>query len=240
MEATYHFAYEGLLQAFNATLQQGQIAHNEGEPNPVDVDVDRVIAVIDDFIADVNPLDSNDHGAYFNYHLDKVHSYRVAGYYSEALAELASKAQWTFNHTQQQRTGYWQCVCEAEQDYYSGELPAEEFAYSLEQCQNTYRGYAYKNERTSIADLLREPQQEQVIEVYPQPVVETLNIMADQAIDGNTRVRIYNIQGALMLSEELEMQGGEMAIDMRSLPPGLYIVTLNNHKLNNNFRVLKK
>ena len=73
---------------------------------------------------------------------------------------------------------------------------------------------------------------------YPNPVYDKLFV---NPITNNSQVKydIYNTNGGLIKSGKLDMQLGYAAIDMLSLPHGLYVVTLQADGMQETKKVIK-
>ena len=73
------------------------------------------------------------------------------------------------------------------------------------------------------------------IRVYPNPVVDYVNINHSAKIDS---VEIYNVAGQKVSSESWNAVSGTM--DMRNLTPGMYIIKLNAGNTVQSVKVIKK
>ena len=62
-----------------------------------------------------------------------------------------------------------------------------------------------------------------VVQVYPNPVVNTLYIKAEN--DTAIHAKLYNLQGQLLL------QTNETEIDFVSYPKGIYILDVNGEQI---------
>lgn len=63
------------------------------------------------------------------------------------------------------------------------------------------------------------------ISVFPNPVMSELNLVSVRSIKN---LKIYNITGALVYSEELGENSGEVTVDVSVLEPGIYILKAEN------------
>lgn len=79
--------------------------------------------------------------------------------------------------------------------------------------------------------------QKNQMKIFPNPVSNTLNITNINT--GNTMLllHIYNVQGQLRLSKKLEVQNGEVSIDVSGLESGVY--TIHNQAENSFYKVVK-
>ncbi len=62
--------------------------------------------------------------------------------------------------------------------------------------------------------------------LYPNPVSTTLWVVADQADGALLRWKVYTLQGEAILSGTVEQSAGRYAIDVGTLPRGVYLVEL--------------
>tara|TARA_R110002050_G_scaffold247901_2_gene385704 strand:- start:5148 stop:10004 length:4857 start_codon:yes stop_codon:yes gene_type:complete len=236
-QAYLNLAYRAMHQALNQAYQQNQLINNEGEPNPPISEIADVCGIADDWLLSLNPSDSMDHASIFQLNLDKVHAYRVAGNYDEALAVLTNRVNWTFNFTQTQRASYWNCVCQQEKAYFNEEIPAEEFEYGIAQCQSTYAGYTYK--RAINPTLIEETLEDNLI-AYPQPVSRNLHLEKDLEFDLETTFKVYSLSGAALELKGASISGNKVNLDLSNLKPGVYILKVQSTNFNQTLRILKK
>ncbi len=235
-QAYLNLAYNGMHQALNQAYQQNQLQHNAGEPVPPVVELNNVIGIVDDLLLPLSFTDSLHHAMIFQLHLDKVHAFRVAGHYNEAISVLSNRQNWTFDYTQSQRAGYWNCVCEKEEAYFTGDIRAEEFDYGLDQCRQSFAGYTYKRENL-LAQAARES--ENKIDAYPQPVKDVLSIkLYDQSIK-EVELEVYSAGGYLVKHERLNVDNEIFNLDMSELQAGLYLIHLDLGKGKEVLKVFK-
>lgn len=64
--------------------------------------------------------------------------------------------------------------------------------------------------------------------LYPNPTTNTITFEANKELTGETVIRIYNSNGALVLGEEFESQQ-KMDMDVNTLVPGMYFVDIRNN-----------
>lgn len=231
-------AYRAMHQSLNQAYQGAQLSHNEGEPNPPVAELSDVIAIVDDWLLGYSIADSSDHAAIFQLNLDKVHAYRVAGHYSEALAIISAANTWTFDYTQSQRAAYWDCVCDLEDRFFREEIPAEEFDYGLNQCQQTYAGFAYKRPQQAVLKANTEITDQ--LEVFPQPTSDFLEITSTFGLEGDYQIIVRDLQGRTVLSTNLSTQRKRLELDVQSLKPGLYLLSLAQNQQTRTIKFMTK
>jgi photosystem II stability/assembly factor-like uncharacterized protein len=65
--------------------------------------------------------------------------------------------------------------------------------------------------------------------VFPNPASQSVTISFAPAIDGNTVLNIYNVQGLLVISEPVTEQQNLMLLDVSILSSGLYFIEMHNN-----------
>tara|TARA_R110002096_G_scaffold74101_2_gene175884 strand:+ start:137499 stop:142409 length:4911 start_codon:yes stop_codon:yes gene_type:complete len=232
-----HACYKGAFNALNNAYQYEKLIRPTGNQLGQPQELSNLISMIQSKINLLNPLtDSNDMPSNFQFHLDMVHSYRVAGFYSDALTELGNYNNWTYTYEQQQRSGYWSCVCRAENDYQQGDIKEEGFIYEMEQCQQSFAGYNYKRQ---VRNPERKLSQNQVFDYHPQPVIDQLSLFVEPEISGLVKLRITDLSGKEILKEEFMWLGNRHEINLSFLKPGLYFLLLESKDVSKKIRILK-
>jgi hypothetical protein len=236
-EAILNLAYQGAFLALNNAYTLGQLNHNGEEPQPKPAVLADFEAIIQSRIEALNPADSLDHNLIFKYNLDKVQAARVGGYYADALGRLAA-TNWQFNYTQSQRKGYWECVCEAENQFYEGALPEEGFAYELQTCRTTFAGYAYKRAQQEQPKTLQEAPQ--ALQVFPQPVNGNLNVQLTKPFNGEVTISVRSTSGALVFNETYQWQGAAKTVRLAGLAPGVYFLEFTSEEYHEVVKLIKE
>jgi hypothetical protein len=79
---------------------------------------------------------------------------------------------------------------------------------------------------------IKEPDIDAVVEVFPNPVKDKLNIMLDK-IDGELPVKIYRQDGSLVYEETL-FPGSQSVhtINVAQFSPGIYLLTAKTERHN--------
>jgi len=189
-------------------------------------EVDRSVVVVDSMLAKLDATDTLDQPAVFRLSLDKVHLYRVSGYYNQANSILNTSSQWTFNYDQQMRAGYWSCICQLEQDYFNDQIEPETYLAEKEACKQQYAGYTKKQSATQSDGGYRIDQDISSVEMYlyPQPASDKLIISFDSYVEKPLKVKLYDILGQEVLAVVLQNESGKYTLDCSSLPKGAYIL----------------
>lgn len=74
-----------------------------------------------------------------------------------------------------------------------------------------------------------------IVNVYPNPTADKVNIILDSKIKGKAQLMLYSIDGKLMFTEErlLTIGSNRLEIDLSAMPVGIYqgIININGNKL---------
>nr|WP_321409272.1 S8 family serine peptidase [uncultured Carboxylicivirga sp.] len=62
------------------------------------------------------------------------------------------------------------------------------------------------------------------LEIYPNPVTDLLNIEWNSNLSENTLIRLLNIDGTIIQSENIKVSSGVHSLNVSQLPEGIYIV----------------
>jgi len=73
--------------------------------------------------------------------------------------------------------------------------------------------------------------------VYPNPVIDKLHINLNSNIDKAGKIKLFNIQGQLLIEQPLEKVVSEL--DFYQFKSGIYILSVENNNKQNNFRIIK-
>ncbi|WP_417610777.1 T9SS type A sorting domain-containing protein [Owenweeksia hongkongensis] len=219
--------YAQMHNALNQAYQFGDMTNTQNEEPIVNDTVSDVIAVIDEYLSDFDINDSSTYDLKFRFTLDKVHAYRVSGYYQEALTLLNSANSWTFTNEQNMRAGYWQCACDAERAFFDEEISAEEYDNISTECKIQYAGYTRKSSRAN------QPQgyevsvpSTKVVSVYPQPVEDKFMVEISSGQPGNIPFKVSDVSGRMLMKSTIEALDTKMEFDVSTLPVGVYFLTL--------------
>jgi hypothetical protein len=75
--------------------------------------------------------------------------------------------------------------------------------------------------------------------VYPNPVIETLNIFLGRTMDA-VDIGIFSSDGRLISSQKYEGDEDTITLDFIELPSGLYYVSVRGGMSNGTYKVLKR
>jgi hypothetical protein len=64
-------------------------------------------------------------------------------------------------------------------------------------------------------------------QIVPNPATRLFSIIAKQATTTTASYVVRNLNGALLLSGELDYEG-RASVDLASFPPGIYLVSVND------------
>lgn len=231
------------MSALENCVQFESIPHAEG--GAVHPDVARFIDVLESELDSLDPADSLDHSNIFRYTLNQTQVYRVAGNFSQAQTLFSNLSTWTFSNRQANRAQYWDCVCDAENDFYLGLIGVEDFVLIKDQCDNTYQGFNYKTQM--VSDTYEAPGipvnlMNRIISVFPKPVTEVLTIQIDQGYTGKVEYVVRNSAGAEVQSGIMNWTGtSREELSVRDLSPGVYFINfMFGQEESQSFRILKK
>lgn len=112
--------------------------------------------------------------------------------------------------------------------------------------QNTIIGSVYNDSHCKATDTIIvyidnvgiESTNTNNIEIYPNPVINSLNISLDKNYQ-NTKYSIYNISGTLIKSGEFEGDYYKIS-GFKNTLSGYYLLNISNESINSNFRFIKK
>ncbi len=77
------------------------------------------------------------------------------------------------------------------------------------------------------------------IKVYPNPVVNNLNVMFSGSYKGKLEIEIYDLLGSLRLrSDQKEFTGVQLSLDVKDLPNGYYIMKIRSHNSSSTKQIL--
>lgn len=221
--------YQQMHQALNNAYQYGVLSNVQGEGDIVGDTLQSVVDLIFEFINNLDLNDSNQHFTHFRYNLDMAHAYRVGGYYDQALTVLENSSTWTYNTDQADQANYWECVCTAESQYFSGELPSEEFTIQLDQCNAQYYGNNYKSSEARVSDskgyIVENAKHIELLEAFPQPAISNLTVVVHPEYSGNVSYNISDLSGKLLKKSTVEFNGHETTLDVEFLKTGVYLLT---------------
>ncbi|KOY84767.1 hypothetical protein AD998_00110 [bacterium 336/3] len=77
------------------------------------------------------------------------------------------------------------------------------------------------------------------IKVYPNPTEGSFNIAFDKILNGKIELKLYNAVGALLKTYSYENPSDIQAINLESMPKGLYVLRVNNDGKIGSIKVIK-
>lgn len=99
-------------------------------------------------------------------------------------------------------------------------------------------GYGIPNFQTALQTLLTlEDLFEKRLSVYPNPVVDILNIDFSGSLE-DISLRLYNVLGVLVLEENLDTSS--RSINLSAFQSGVYILNLQSENFNQSLKIVKK
>lgn len=229
----YYHMHTSLSQAY----QFGGLLNTENGATEVIEEVSDVISIIDERMSSYDPNDSTTFGVKFRSTLDKVHAYRVSGYYDLALSLLYNSSQWTFDNEQSMRAGYWQCACEAERSFFQEEIGPEDFGQVMDDCKQQYAGYTRKHSRAARGEsnAIEQPLLK-VENIYPQPVSKELTVELNFSTEKPVDYQISDVSGKVLQSGKEFGEDKKLHFNVSRLSVGVYFLSLD---LNGKTEVVK-
>ncbi len=113
--------------------------------------------------------------------------------------------------------------------YYGGTRGWKEITYQVTDPSgnqsNKIRRRIFVDFRTGLSEELNN----QSMNVYPNPSTGRFNISTKETLTGKTEVVMYNVLGAKVHSEQINMVGNTAEINVTGLPTGIYLLQLTNN-----------
>jgi hypothetical protein len=78
-----------------------------------------------------------------------------------------------------------------------------------------------------------------MVRMYPNPASDLVNIVIEQANDAELTVRILDLSGRMISESVLPTEGGTAQLDVRQLPPGVYLVRVVTDGQSYHLRLIK-
>ncbi len=231
-DALLRHTYEWMLSATENSYLFGHLPHTEGEyslEKPAAMQTS--LNIISSRLANLNPQASDYDYWNFKLHLDMVLTLRNGGYYPEALDVLAG-AFWV-GEIQEQRGGYWTCICETEKDFYDGTIEPEAYALAIQACRIQHLGATYKRANdpgpVSTGYLISDFAEETNLRVYPQPVSDKLSLVLNNGFIGEAEYQLMDVSGKKVESGSLVFDGLGSTLHVHPLPKGVYFLNLKTN-----------
>lgn len=86
---------------------------------------------------------------------------------------------------------------------------------------------------------VNEVETKDIISVYPNPVVEQLNIKLDEQLN-NAEIRVFDISGRVVYEEKVKSLNKNHTIDFKGIPSGAYMVFIKSDKGTTSKKIIKK
>ena len=219
--------YDLLHMAMGNAYKFGQLTNTANNAQSVEREVQRSIDIMDDMLSGLlNSANATYYAQNFNLELDKAQTYRLGGYYNEAMAVLSKQNQWATG-TDLLRTGFWTCICKAERDYVDGTIDAERLMTELEQCNTTYKGYNFKKGDDPFKysfQIMSSTDDNLKLSLYPQPATGKVQLELNGSYAGSMMVTIHDVTGRQVLSQNIKWDGISQTLDIKGLPAGTYMI----------------
>jgi hypothetical protein len=120
------------------------------------------------------------------------------------------------------------------------------FTFKVTDSQSSTKSYTvgvYVSDTDPTTDVKTEPEQNKTeLVCYPNPVANTLFLSYTSSDEGKANVCITNAQGQTLLVKNISVSASKntYALEVSSLKPGIYFVTLKSDKTNKTIAIIKK
>lgn len=111
------------------------------------------------------------------------------------------------------------------------------FYYRLKQVDYN-QTFDYSNTATVLFNATRE---EGIESIYPNPIQDEVNILTNQKVGGNVKIKIMDMSGRIILQQEVKLSGGSniIRIETNNLPKGSYLVSYECNEKVETIKVVK-
>ncbi|MEB8327942.1 M12 family metallo-peptidase [Flavobacteriaceae bacterium KMM 6897] len=75
--------------------------------------------------------------------------------------------------------------------------------------------------------------------LYPNPIEDNATLFFGAVVE-HASIKIYSMQGALLLAQDFQVEGREMQLDLGRLPSGIYLLEYNTDNSKGTFKVIKR
>ena len=155
--------------------------------------------------------------------LERVFAYRQGGFYANTQDILAGYP----SHVSPRifdKWSYWDCVCNAENNYFTGQIEPEQFAEDILFCHTQFAPIILDEidaEQPEVAG--KKP--EFKLNVYPNPTGDFFYFRTEHLAEPEEIIRkeMFNLLGVKVYTEEAEASFMQR-VDVRNLPSGSYIL----------------
>lgn len=220
--------YNQMHQALGNAYQYGYLTNAQNEGGQVNDTVMDVVNIVQAELADVDLTDTNSYIDIYRYNLDKTFVYRVSGHYDAAMDVFANSATWATTYEQTQKTGYWNCVCTVEKDYFDGELSAEDYEHQLMDCRSQYAGFTTKSSlqrlRPTGSSYSSSWKPEFEISSFPIPAKDQVAINIDPSYYGEVGFSLTDLSGKVLDKGTWKWSGASYDYDVSRFPIGTYLI----------------
>ncbi|MBV6644502.1 MAG: fibronectin type III domain-containing protein [Cyclobacteriaceae bacterium] len=76
--------------------------------------------------------------------------------------------------------------------------------------------------------------------MYPNPAVDQVNLRLTKALESQGLIRVYDMEGRLVISEDVPESTGNYVLNVSKLESGLFLVKLTSAQQTQQFRLIKK
>jgi hypothetical protein len=112
--------------------------------------------------------------------------------------------------------------------YYGGTRGWKDINYQVTDPSNNQSNKARRRVLVDFRTGLNDAQTDIIFSIYPNPSTGKFNVNTKETMIGKTEVTLYNVLGAKVYNQRIEMNGKTAEINAEGLPSGIYLLQLIN------------
>jgi hypothetical protein len=113
--------------------------------------------------------------------------------------------------------------------YYGGTRGWKEITYQVTDPSNNQSNKARRRIYVDFRTGLNDVNKDQMVSTYPNPNSGKFTISSKETMTGKTEVTLYNVLGAKVYSQTIDMNGKTVEVNADGLPSGIYLLQLTNN-----------
>jgi hypothetical protein len=113
--------------------------------------------------------------------------------------------------------------------YYGGTRGWKEITYQVTDPSNNQSNKARRRVYVDFRTGLNDVNKDQMVSTYPNPSTGKFTISTKENMTGKTEATLYNVLGAKVYSQTINMSGKTAEINAEGLPSGIYLLQLTNN-----------
>jgi hypothetical protein len=124
--------------------------------------------------------------------------------------------------------------------YYGGTRGWKDITYQVKDPSNNQSNKARRRILVDFRTGLNDAQTDITLSIYPNPSTGRFNVNTKETMTGKTAVTLYNVLGAKVYNESIDMNGKTVEVNAEGLPSGIYLLQLINNGKQYTHRVTVK